>query len=392
LVVAREGKKSTLVVGFWYCEKLDTVGSVFVDESFQQSETQWRHSMNILQISPIERRVPPRKYGGIERIVKTLADGLASRGHTVSVMASGDSLIPERLLSLRHLPLLDDPACSSDLKYRESQFAVVVARILEHLRGHHYDVVHNHLGWRLLPYWRLISDVFVTTLQTPLESPAKDIVFEASVGASIISVSDRQRRGRPNLNYAATVYNGIDLSTYALGKGEGGYLLFLGRMASEKGPVEAIQIARRLKKRLVMAAAVHAWEEEYFQTMVCPLIDGRDIVFVGEVDDSQKNGLLGNAEALLNPIQWEEPFGLACIEALACGTPVLTLNRGAMAEIVKDRVTGLIAECSDELVERFSEVRRCDRLACRAEAECRFSLESMTDSYVSVYRSLMRRN
>ncbi|HKC65288.1 MAG TPA: glycosyltransferase family 4 protein [Pyrinomonadaceae bacterium] len=345
-------------------------------------------TMKILQIAPVERRVPPHKHGGIERVVYNLVEGLCRRGHDVTLLASADSVVSAKLHPLITLPLLDDETCGADLKSREAYFSAVVARALCFINGKHFDVVHNHLGWRLIPFHNLITSPFVTTLQTPLDSPAKDIIFDEAAECSIVSVSDRQRLGRPKLNYVATVYNGVDMSLYSLSKENKGYLVFLGRMAPEKGPVEAIKIAKSLSKPLIMAAAVHPWETDYFREEVLPLIDHRQISYVGELNDQQKNELLGGAEALLNPIQWEEPFGIACVEAMACGTPVITLRRGAMPELIKDGVTGIVGSTLDELVDRYSEIHSIDRHTCRKHAQAEFCSEVMVEGYLEVYEAL----
>lgn len=344
--------------------------------------------MNILQIAPVERKVPPSLHGGIERIVYNLVEGLCQRGHHVTLLASANSETSATLFPLIDTPLLDDLSRAADLKSREAYFTTVIAKAVDFARHREFDVVHNHLGWRLLPFARFVDSPFVTTLQIPLNSAAKDTVFADSGGSAIVSVSQQQRLARPNLNYVATVYNGIDLSLYQLGKGDGGYLVFLGRMAPEKGPLEAINLARAIDKPLIMAAAIHPWEATYFREEVLPQIDHKKVRFIGEVDDRQKNELLGGAEALLNPIQWDEPFGISTIEAMACGTPVLALLRGAMPEIVSDRVTGILGSSIEELAQRFIEVKSIDRVACRARVKSEFSSERMVESYLEVYRRL----
>jgi glycosyltransferase involved in cell wall biosynthesis len=159
-------------------------------------------------------------------------------------------------------------------------------------------------------------------------------------------------------------------------------------MAPEKGPTQAIKIAKSLGKRLIMAAAVHPWEADYFHQEVCPLIDGDQISYLGEINDQQKNELLGGADALLNPIQWEEPFGIVCVEAMACGTPVLTLRRGAMPELIKDGITGIIASTEEELMDRYSEIHVIDRATCREHTQQKFSSEVMVERYLKVYEDL----
>lgn len=327
-------------------------------------------------------------HGGIERIVYNLVEGLFREGHDVTLLASSDSVVSARLHPLISRPLLDDDSCGTDLKSREAYFSAIVAKCLSFIKSEHFDVIHNHLGWRLMPFRELISSPFVTTLQTPLNSPAKDIIFGGAADCSIVSVSDQQRRGRPTLNYIATVYNGIDMSLFNLSENHRGYLVFLGRMAPEKGPVEAIKIAKSLGKPLIMAAAVHPWEADYYHSEVFPLIDQHQIAYVGEVNDQQKNELLGGAEALLNPIQWEEPFGIACVEAMACGTPVITLRRGAMPELIKDGITGIIGSSIEELVDRYHEIYSIDRASCRVHAQAEFSSEVMVANYLKVYDTL----
>jgi glycosyltransferase involved in cell wall biosynthesis len=344
--------------------------------------------MNILQIAPVEHRIPPLKYGGIERVVFNLVDGLVERGHAVTLLAPANSVTQARLIPLIPSPLMDNPDVGSDMKSREAIFASVVARAVKHISTSTYDIVHNHLGWRLLPFWQMTNSALISTLQTPLNSTAKRQVYLDAESTPIVSVSNQQRLGCPDLNFVSTIYNGIDLSLYELGRGDGNYLMFLGRISPEKGPVEAIQIAKALKKKLIMAAAILPWDEGYFLETVLPLIDQSQIIFVGDIDDQTKNKLLGGAEALLNPIQWEEPFGIVCVEALACGTPVATFRRGSMPEIIKDGITGIIAESVEEIIDRFYELSSIDRYACRMDAETRFTSNTMIENYLKAYSEI----
>jgi len=344
--------------------------------------------MKICLIAPIEEKVPPKLHGGIERSVYFLTEGLVKKGHQVSLLATKDSQTSARLFpiiphSLRSNIVFKDE--KKNTKAREAYYQMAIANILKILMTKKFDLIHNHFGWKLIPFSQLLSTPFITTLQTPLDQINKQIVLSHYKKIPLITVSNNQRKSFPGLNYIATVYIGTDISLYDFSKSHKNYLVFLGRTSPEKGTLEAIQIAKKLNKRLIMAAATHSWDLEYFKSKIKPNIDNKQIVFLGEIDDIQKNQLLKGAQALLAPIQWDEPFGTMFIEAMACGTPVITLNRGSAGEVVIDGLTGIVAKSTDDICKRFKEIEKISRINCRHRVENFFSSLTMVDNYEKLY-------
>lgn len=343
--------------------------------------------MNICIISPIEERVPPQKYGGISRIVSFLTEELVLKNHQVTLMASGDSQTRARLI-----PVVPKAGYPNNPKAREAYLQIATAKIIEFLTREHFDVVSNHFGWRLIPFHSITQNLMITTLHTPLDQINKKIIFDTYKNVPVISSSTNQRQFSPDLNYLATIYDGINMSLYDFSDHHDDYLVFLGRISPEKGASEAIQIAKKLNKKLIMAAAIPEWDKNYFEEKVKPYIDNENILFLGEIDDKQKNKLLGGAQALLAPIQWDEPFGLVFVEALACGTPIIALNRGSVSEIVVDGKTGIIANSIDDIYKRFDEIKSVHRIDCRKHAENNFSSGLMADNYEKVFNEYLQRS
>lgn len=341
--------------------------------------------MNICIVAPIEERIPPKQYGGISRIVDVLVKEFMRKGHTVTLLASGDSRTDVRLI-----PIAQESGYADEQKAREAHLQIATAKAVEILMREDFDIVTNHFGWRLVPFSSVIPIPMVTTLHTPLNQKNKSIVFNAFKEAPVISISNSQRKPLPDLNYLTTIYNGIDISLYGFSNHHDDYLAFLGRISPEKGALEAIRIAKKLNKRLIMAAAIPEWDKSYFEEKIKPLIDNKNIIFLGEINDKQKNELLGNAQALLVPLQWDEPFGLVFAEALACGTPVITLNRGSASEIITDSKTGIVANSIDDIYKRFDEINLINRNDCRKYAENNFSAELMADNYLKTFHLYLR--
>lgn len=344
--------------------------------------------MKIAVVAPFEEPVPPAKYGGTELVIYNITENLIRLGHEVTLLATGDSQTRAQLKpifnrSLRAIPDL------TDLKLRESYKLIGTGRIAFYLNKNHFDIVHNHLGWRLLPFQELFSCPTITTLHGPLDIAYQQRVYGEYKTASYVSISLSQRRPMPDLNYIANVYNGIDTTQFSFFPQPQDYFAFLGRMSPEKGPVQAIQIAKQARVRLVMAAKIDAVDQVFFTEQVKPLIDGQQIQFIGEVDHAGKVPLLGNARALIAPIQWEEPFGLFFIEAMATGTPVITLNRGSVPEIIVHGKTGYIVNNIEEMVAAVGQIDQIDRKVCRAHVEENFTSEKMAEGYEQVYQMVL---
>lgn len=344
--------------------------------------------MKIALVSPFEERVPPLAYGGIELVVGNLAEHFVALGHTVTLLASGDSKTSARLVpvfprALRAVGQL------REMSLREAWRQVGVGRVSAYLAREHFDIIHNHLGWSLLPMADMFSASVVTTLHGPLDVTDHQEMYHLYRDENYVSISRSQRRPLPGLRYVGNVYNGIETKSYKFSRRGGGYLAFLGRISPEKGPVQAIEVAKRTGLRLVMAAKVDPADTLFFRKKVEPLIDGKQVVFLGEVGHRGKVELLTGAKALVSPIQWEEPFGLVFIEAMACGTPVLSFGRGSVPEIVENGVTGFVCETLDEMVRKVSLIDTIDRRRCVDRVRKYFSARQMALGYLDVYRRVM---
>ncbi len=342
--------------------------------------------MKICLIAPIDEAVPPLKYGGITRIIDLLTNGLIKHNHSVTLLASGDSKNPTN-----NIPIIPKAIRGfyCDSKTREAHIYLATSKILEVTSRQKFDLIHNHFGWRLLPFAQLSKSPMITTFHTTLDQIDEEIIINACKNTSFNAISDSQRKNMPYLNFEAVIHNGVDTSLYRFSKKHQGYLVFLGRMSPEKGALEAIEISKQLKKQIIMAGPVPIRDRQYFQEKIYPHIDGKKCIFLDEINDKQKDKLLGGAEALLAPVQWKEPFGLIFIEAMACGTPVVALNRGAIPEIIIDRITGIIDKSVEELIQRFKEIKDIDRKDCRKLVEEKFTASIMVDKYEKLYQKIL---
>jgi glycosyltransferase involved in cell wall biosynthesis len=345
--------------------------------------------MKIAVLSPFEESVPPTKYGGTELVVYNVVQNLVKLGHKVTLFAAGDSKTSAKLFpifptAIRKLPIAQDTSTRNSLKY------IGVGKIVTHLNKNKFDVIHNHVGWRVLPFQSLLDSPIVTTLHGPLDIAYQQRVYGEYAKANYISISLSQRRPMPKLNYVANVYNGIEIGKFEFNDQPKDYYAFLGRMSPEKGPVQAIQIAKKAGVKLVMAAKVDAVDKVFFDKSVKPLIDGKQIKFIGEVDHRGKVELLKNAKALLAPIQWEEPFGLFFVEAMACGTPVITMNRGSVPELIIDGKTGFIGQTNADAVKAIKNIGQLNRQDAYEHASEKFSAVAMAKGYIEAYKKVAK--
>ncbi len=341
--------------------------------------------LRIAQIAPLAERVPPLKYGGTERVVAALTNELVRRGHDVTLFASGDSetlahLVPLSPSGLRLMPGVEMPR--DLLAPQMMQLGHVFARADE------FDIIHSHVDFFTFPFTHFVRTPTLTTMHGRLDLPTLPVIFDAYPDAAVNSISLHQQRPLPQARWVGNVYNGIDLTHLHVGTGSGGYFAFLGRISPHKGISEAIAIARRTGIPLKIAAKVDDDHPEYID-LVRDEIDGTFIEWVGEIGDAEKSDFLGNAVAMLFPIQWPEPFGLTLAEAMACGTPVLATPCGAVPEIVVDNVTGFIRTTTDELVAAVDDLGAIVRAACRLQVEQHFSARVMATGYERIYRNLI---
>jgi glycosyltransferase involved in cell wall biosynthesis len=340
--------------------------------------------MRIAQISPLYEAVPPRLYGGTERVVAHLSDALVDLGHDVTLFASADSRTRARLVPVRAQSIRLDPApLKSDLAAHLAMLDAVRRRADE------FDVLHFHVDLLHFPIFEDIAERTLTTVHGRLDLADLAQAYRCWPQFPLVSISDHQRRPLPGANWVGTVHHGVPAAQYRYASyPTGGYLAFLGRISPEKRPDRAIGIARRAGLPLKIAAKVDAIDRAYFQQQIEPLLAQPGIEFIGEIDDARKSGFLGNALALLFPIDWPEPFGLVMIEAMACGTPVIAWRCGSVPEVVEDGVTGRIVDSEDAAVAAIAEVARLDRARIRAEFDRRFSAEAMARRYLARYEQL----
>lgn len=346
--------------------------------------------MKIAMLAPFEESVPPAKYGGTELVVYNLVEQLVKNGHEVTLLASGDSKTSAKLEPIfsQSIRLLPD---SQDMRIRDALKYMGIGKVLSYLQKNDFDIIHNHIGWRLLPFQEIVKIPVVTTLHGPLDVAYQQKVYGAYAEANFISISLNQRKPMPQLNFVANVYNGIEVEKFKFNENPQDYFAFLGRMSPEKGPIQAIEVAEKAGIKLLMAAKVDTVDREYFESKVKPLIDGKQIQFIGEINHTEKVEFLGKAKALIAPIQWEEPFGLFFTEAMVCGTPVIALKRGSVPEIIIDKKTGFICDSIEEMVEKVKEIDKIDRKACFEHVKNNFSSEKMAQDYLLAYEKVIDR-
>ena len=343
--------------------------------------------MKIAQIAPLMESVPPRLYGGTERIVFYLTEELVRQGHQVTLFASADSVTSAELVGCARSALRLDPNVRDSVPY----YMLMLDRL--RARADEFDILHFHIDAYHFPLFRDRAGRTVTTLHGRQDLFDLHPLYLGFGDMPLVSISEAQRKPIPNANIAATVHHGLPLDCYKpIYEPRGGYVAFLGRISPEKRADRAIEIARALGVPLKIAAKVDRVDESYFRQTVAPLLNGPDVEFVGEINESQKAEFLGEALALLFPIDWPEPFGLVMIEAMACGTPVLAFRQGSVPEIIDDGVSGRIVETMEEAVLALPETMSLDRRAVRRRFEERFSAARMARDYVGVYRSLLRRD
>jgi glycosyltransferase involved in cell wall biosynthesis len=339
--------------------------------------------MRIAQVAPLFESVPPKLYGGTERVVSYLTEELVRQGHEVTLFASGDSETSPRLVAGCPRALWQEPTCRDTLPHHV-RLVELVAR-----EADRFDVVHFHLDYIHFPTVGHLPCPTVTTLHGRLYPPDEGALFDASAYVPLVSISDAQRRPVPRANWVATVYHGMPFETHTFREGPNSCLAFLGRVSPEKGLDRAVEIARRVGLPLRVAAKIYPEERAYYEQVIGPLLRASPWVeFVGEVGGAAKDAFLGGASALLFPIDWEEPFGLVMIEAMACGTPVVAFRRGSVPEVVTDGLTGFVVDDVAAAVEAVRDAAALDRRACRRAFAARFGVGRMADDYLGVYRRL----
>ncbi|MBR0827217.1 glycosyltransferase family 4 protein [Bradyrhizobium manausense] len=339
--------------------------------------------MRIAQLAPLAESVPPKLYGGTERVIAWLVDELVGFGHDVTLFASGDSRTSGKLhpvwpraLRLGRRGADPNAACT-----------LLIEAIAK--RAGDFDVIHSHVDWLPLPVLRRTGIPFLTTMHGRLDLPGLSDVARQFAEASFVSISDDQRLPLPDARWIGTIQHGLPKDSFQPCYEVGRYVAFLGRLTADKGPEDAIRIARAARMPLRIAAKIPRSETAFFKKKLEPHIDGEKIQLVGEVDETRKQPFLAGAAALLFPINWPEPFGLVMIEAMACGTPVIAYRSGSVPEVVEDGVTGFIVDGEEQAIKAVKELARLDRRKIRSRFEERFTASRMARAYESQYRKLI---
>ena len=339
--------------------------------------------MRIAQVAPLFESVPPKYYGGTERVVSYLTEELVRQGHEVTLFASGDSVTKAHLVAGCRRALRLDKHCIDQMAHH--------VLMLEHIvqRAREFDVLHFHVDYMHYPLSRRQFTPYLTTLHGRLDIPDLQPLYREFRDSPVVSISDSQRLPLPGANWLGTIYHGLPDDLYQYREKPGTYLAFIGRISPEKRVDRAIAIARQVRIPLRIAAKVDDVDRDYFETYIKPLLDDPLIEYIGEIGEGEKDEFLGCAIALLFPIDWEEPFGLVMIEALACGTPVVAYRRGSVPEVIEEGRTGFIVEDVAGAVAAVRRIDEIDRANCRQAFLERFTVRHMTEEYVGLYHRLL---
>jgi glycosyltransferase involved in cell wall biosynthesis len=342
--------------------------------------------LRIAQVAPLYERLPPRLYGGTERVASYITEELVRRGHDVTLFASGDSLTTAKLVagSPQALRLADQ------LEYGTFLHLPMLSDVYEGAADR-FDIIHSHVDYWSFPFARLSRVPTVATMHGRLNVQQLQPVYSRYRSVPLVSISDSQRKPLPFMNWAATIYHGLPRDLLRFSPQPGKYLAFLGRISPEKGPDLAIEVARRVGIPLKIAAKVDKVDNDYYLSQIKPKLSPPDVEYIGEISESEKSDFLGGAIALLFTIEWPEPFGLAMIEAMACGTPVIARPYGSVPEIVSPGISGFVESGIPDLAAAVARVETLSRVKCREEFERRFTVEAMIDNYERVYRRLIDR-
>lgn len=341
--------------------------------------------MRIAQVAPLYEAVPPKLYGGTERVIHYLTEELVAQGHDVTLFASGDSVTSAKLCAVTDKALRLDTTCIDSLAHHVVQLEEVMSRRKE------FDIIHFHTDFFHFPVTSRCSSVCLTTLHGRLDIPDLQPLYKKFPQQRLVSISNNQRTPLPYANWVGTVYHGLPADLHLLQAGEGGYVAFVGRISPEKRVDRAIEMAIECNIPIKIAAKIDKADERYFEKQIAHLMEHPLVDFVGEISEQQKTAFIGNAKALLFPIDWAEPFGIVMIEAMSCGTPVIAFRNGSVPEVVDDGITGFIVESMPQAVEALRNIDRLSRVQVRKVFEERFTDKRMTHDYIQLYDKLITR-
>lgn len=346
-------------------------------------------TLRIAQVAPPYEAVPPHRYGGTERVVSYLTEALVAKGHDVTLFATGDSQTAAQLVPIADRPLRENCTLEELKSLSVPTMLDVVAKVLQ--QAEEFDIIHWHIDFFPWAFAPLVKTPSVTTMHGRLDLPFLPAVFNQYPNTPVVSISNHQRTPLAEIHphWVGTVYNAVPVRDFPFSPTPGDYFLFLGRINTDKRPDWAIEIAKRTNTPLKIAAKVDPYDQAYYEAEIKPLFDHPLVEFVGEVNEEEKRELLVNARALLFPIDWPEPFGMVQIEAMACGTPVLAMRRGAVPEVIDHGITGLVGDSLEELIALAPRLVELDRLKIRQVVARRFSAEAMATGYEAVYRRLI---
>jgi len=338
--------------------------------------------MRIAQIAPLWIPIPPYNYGGTELIVSWLTEELVRKGHQVTLFASGDSKTSARLI-----PIWPKSLWRAHLSVPHAVFGLMYKKIFE--MQNEFDIIHDHCEFYTAPYSSFLKPPIVSTIHHPMYEEMV-VLFKKFPNINYVAISKSQRKSAPGVNFVRTIYHGLPIEKYSFNDSPQDYLLWLSKLTPPKGPAEAIEVAKKAGEKLILSGNLLKEYGDYFEYRLKPLIDGKQIQFVGAADFAKKIELFKNAKAFLYPIKRVEPFGLVVIEAMACGTPVIAYKEGAMSELIKNGETGFLVSNQEEMVEAIKKVHLIDRRKCRESVEKNFPLRRMVNRYERLYKKILR--
>jgi len=338
--------------------------------------------MRILQIAPLWIPVPPVTYGGTELIIHWLTEELVKRGHEVTLLASGDSKTSATLI-----PVWPKSLWRAHLSIPHAVFSLLYEKLTQIQDG--FDIIHDHCEFYTAPFSSFLKKPLVSTIHHPMYKELI-ILFKKFPKINYISISKNQGKSAPGVNFVKNIYHGLPIDRYPFNPHPQDYLLWLSKISPEKGPAEAIEVAKKSGERLIISGNILREYRDYFEYRLQPLIDGKQIQFVGAADFEKKIELFRNAKAFIYPARRPEPFGLVVVEAMACGTPVIAYKAGAMPELIKDGKTGFLAENQDEMVTALKKIDQINRIDCRRHVVRKFDLQKMVNKYEALYYKILK--